>query len=157
MIEIILCFLVNTPLTDIPTELKYEIIARTLEPSIISIESSYNPNAVSPKGAIGLWQIMPETWDWFYPRVCGIKNDPFDKKANRKFGRAYFRYLLRKFDGDVRLSLAAYNAGETRLYRLKSQAGNFDSIYQHLPVETQTYINRIRKKNKLLWKILSRI
>ncbi|HKP84695.1 MAG TPA: lytic transglycosylase domain-containing protein [Blastocatellia bacterium] len=74
--------------------------------SVMRAESSFNRMAVSPKGASGLMQLMPETAARF-----GVKNI-FDPRENVLAGAKYLRWLLNRFDGDVRLALAGYNAGE---------------------------------------------
>jgi soluble lytic murein transglycosylase-like protein len=72
--------------------------------AIVATESSFDPAVVSPRGAIGLMQIMPE--------LAGESAlDPFEPKANLEIGARYFSRLLNRFDGDVSLALAAYNAG----------------------------------------------
>jgi soluble lytic murein transglycosylase-like protein len=90
--------------------LAYEAADRYhLDPSLIlavmNAESGYNRMAVSPKGASGLMQLMPETATRF-----GVKNI-FDPRENVLAGASYLRWLLDRF-GDVRLALAGYNAGE---------------------------------------------
>lgn len=80
--------------------------------SIIKTESGFNPRAVSPKGARGLMQLMPET-----AKRLGIKNS-FDPEENIHGGIRYFRSLLDTFNNDLVLSLAAYNAGENLVQRL---------------------------------------
>jgi hypothetical protein len=85
-------------------------IARTynLDPKLLQaiakVESNYNPRAVSPKGALGVMQLIPST-----ARLVGV-SDPFDPRENIQGGARYLRYLLDKF-GDLTLALAAYNAG----------------------------------------------
>lgn len=74
--------------------------------AIVTVESAFEPGIVSPKGAIGLMQLMPGTAQRF-----GVR-DPFDYRENLRGGAAYLTWLLRKFDGDLPLALAAYNAGE---------------------------------------------
>lgn len=96
--------------------------------AVIKQESRYDPKAVSPVGAQGLMQMMPATAKRF-----GLK-DPFDAKANVEAGTKYLKWLLKRFDGDVSLALAGYNAGE----------GSVDK-YKGIPpyTETQNYVKKI--------------
>jgi soluble lytic murein transglycosylase-like protein len=75
--------------------------------AVIQVESGWNPNAVSNKGAAGLMQLMPATAIRF-----GVRNR-FDIEENIRGGVAYLAWLIRVFRGDLRLVLAAYNAGES--------------------------------------------
>ena len=77
--------------------------------AIIMAESSYNPKAISKKGAKGLMQLMPTT-----ARSLGVK-DSFNPEHNINAGVRYFKKLLNQFDGDVELALAAYNAGSRKV------------------------------------------
>jgi len=97
--------------------------------AIIWAESSYNPNAVSPAGAAGLMQLMPET-----ARSYGVRN-VFDPAENIHAGVKIMRQLLAKFDGDPELALAAYNAGPYAVIR----AGN--RIPPH--PETEAYVPKV--------------
>ena len=80
-------------------------ISSALLKAIIKVESDYNPHAVSHKGAKGLMQIMPENF-----AVCNI-NNPFDPRQNIMGGTRFLKSLIERFDGDLPLAVAAYNAG----------------------------------------------
>jgi hypothetical protein len=97
--------------------------------AMIRTESNYNASAVSPKGAIGLMQLIPETG-----RRFGVQNF-FDPQQNIEGGVRYIKYLLEMFGGNVDLSLAAYNAGENLVARL----GKIPPY-----AETQNYVRKIR-------------
>jgi soluble lytic murein transglycosylase-like protein len=97
--------------------------------AIIWAESSFNPNAVSPAGAGGLMQLMPET-----ARSYGVR-DVFDPEQNIRAGVKIMGQLLAQFDGDVELALAAYNAGPNAVIR----AGN--RIPAH--PETEAYVPKV--------------
>lgn len=77
--------------------------------AIIKVESRYDHKAVSPRGARGLMQLMPNT-----AKAMGIR-DLFDPEKNIQAGTKYIKHLLAKFDGEVKLALAAYNAGSTKV------------------------------------------
>jgi len=103
-----------------------------LEPSlikaVITAESNWKPAAVSSKGAIGLMQLMPSTASDM------LVNNPYDPEDNIKGGSKYLRYLLDIFNGDLRLALAAYNAGPETVRRF----GGVPPIS-----ETQQYVKRV--------------
>ena len=96
--------------------------------AIIKTESNFNQFAVSSQGAQGLMQLMPET-----ARDLQVE-DPFDAGQNIAAGTRYFRTLLDTFSGNIRLSLAAYNAGPGRVARLGS--------IPHIP-ETIKYVQTV--------------
>lgn len=97
--------------------------------AVISVESHYNPNIVSKKGAVGLMQLMPATAKRF-----GVA-DAFDPAQNLDGGAKYLRTLLTLFNSDVSLALAAYNAGENAVIR----NGNRIPPYR----ETRNYVPRV--------------
>jgi len=107
-------------------------IDHTLIKAVIKAESNFNPRAVSPKGARGLMQIMPDNF-----RELGVYN-PFDPRQNIMGGTRYLRILFNKFD-NLTLALAAYNAGPTAV-----------STYNNIPPykETQKYVKRVLRYYK---------
>lgn len=80
--------------------------------ALVEAESSFLPDAVSPVGAIGLTQVMPATARWL-----GERGDLTDPDSNLDVGARYLSRLLERFDGDLELALAAYNAGPTNVLR----------------------------------------
>jgi soluble lytic murein transglycosylase-like protein len=99
--------------------------------SVIKVESNYNPYAVSPKGALGMMQLIPAT-----ARRFGV-GDVFDPVKNIEGGAKYLRYLLDLYNGNYPLALAAYNAGE-------------GAVAKHGGVppyrETQDYLRLVKKQ-----------
>jgi len=104
--------------------------------SIMHRESSFKRNALSPKGARGLMQLMPPTAARF-----GVKNI-FDPQQNIEGGTRYVRFLLDMFDGDVRLALAGYNAGEGAVLKYGRRVPPYN--------ETQEYVRRISERYALM-------
>ena len=102
-------------------------VSPTLLSALVWQESRWNSQAVSPKGAMGLAQLMPAT-----ARDLGV--NPADPVQNLQGGARYLRYLLDTFNGDVEKALAAYNAGPARVQR----AGGVPAI-----AETRAYVASI--------------
>jgi len=99
--------------------------------AVVEAESNFNPKALSPKNAQGLMQLIPETAQRF-----GVK-DIWDPEQNLRGGMAYLRWLLDHFNGDVKLALAGYNAGEQAVHRHRG-VPPYD--------ETQAYVRRIARR-----------
>jgi len=97
--------------------------------AVMSVESGFNPHAVSNKGARGLMQLMPET-----ALRYGVK-DPFDSRASILAGARYLRGLLNEFHGNLSLTIAAYNAGAQTVVRYHNSVPPY--------VETQAYVPRV--------------
>jgi hypothetical protein len=96
--------------------------------AIIMAESSYNPKAISKRGAKGLMQLMPQTAE-----ILGVK-DSFNPEQNINAGVRHFKGLMNRFKGDVKLALAAYNVGSIKVRK-----------YQGVPPfkATQSYIKKV--------------
>jgi soluble lytic murein transglycosylase-like protein len=119
---------------------RYEVDLALIK-AIIMVESSYNPNAISRRGARGLMQLMPKTAE-----ALGV-GDSFNPEHNIKAGVRHFKNLLDQFDGDIKLALAAYNAGSRKVRK-----------YNGIPPfkATHRYIKRVFEyreyyKNQTAW------
>ena len=104
--------------------------------AVIVVESGFNPRAVSKKGALGLMQLMPATAARF-----GATN-AMDPRQNVAAGARYLKFLMDRFGHNVRLALAAYNAGEEAVDRNGGQIPPF--------TETMAYVPRVLKFYKML-------
>lgn len=101
--------------------------------AVINTESAYNAHALSPKGAVGLMQLMPDT-----ARRYGVK-DPRKAESNILAGTAYLRDLLDMFHQDVNLAVAAYNAGENAVIRHGNQVPPYKETRAYVPKVVKLY------------------
>jgi soluble lytic murein transglycosylase-like protein len=104
--------------------------------AVIVVESGFNSRAVSKRGAVGLMQLMPSTATRF-----GVSN-PYDPRENVHAGARYLKFLIDRFGHDVKLALAAYNAGEEAVDRNGGQIPPF--------TETMAYVPRVLKIYQML-------
>jgi soluble lytic murein transglycosylase len=108
----------------------------SLVKAVVKAESNFNPNAISPKGAQGLMQLMPDT-----SKLMKV-NNPFDPDENIRGGTKYLKYLEETFKGDLELILAAYNAGPSRVMEHKMNVPPIE--------ETRTFIKRVKQFYNML-------
>ena len=115
-------------------------VSASVEPNllraVIVVESGFNSRAVSKRGAVGLMQLMPATASRY-----GVSN-PFDPKQNVRAGARYLKFLIDRFGQDIRLALAAYNAGEEAVDRNGGQIPPF--------TETMAYVPRVMRIYRIL-------
>ena len=135
--------------------------------SVIYHESRFRKQAVSPRGACGLMQLMPATADEV-ARKLGWKNyseqQLFNPRVNIELGCYYLNSLLKEFHGDVKLALVAYNAGKGNVYRWhrnnkktsKKSRVMFSRIARSLFPETKRYVVKVYGTYQLL-KVLNKI
>lgn len=123
-----------------PVQPHVETAARThrLDPALLNgliwVESRFQPDARSPAGARGLMQLMPATAKGLAQRL-GERPRPSDPGFNVRAGSLYLAQMLRRYDGDVRLALAAYNAGPGNVDRWHARGG--------LPEVSVAYVDRV--------------
>jgi soluble lytic murein transglycosylase len=122
--------------------------------AVIRTESKFNPVARSPKGAVGLMQLMPETAQWIAGQLeyndydAKVLRDP---ETNIRFGTWYLASLKREFGGNKALYLAAYNGGRGNVAQWKKQYGWSDSFQEieKIPFrETREYVTKVLRNEK---------
>ena len=119
-----------------------ELEAADLPPELALIpfvESNYDPFSISPSGAVGLWQFMPKTGRMFNLEKSWWNEDRHDPYRSTHAAIGYFKYLFERFDNDLYLALAAYNAGPTYLDRQinKNKRRNLDYDFWSLDLNKQ--------------------
>jgi soluble lytic murein transglycosylase-like protein len=120
--------------------IEHAAVSSALEPNllraVIVVESGFNSRAVSKRGAVGLMQLMPATAMRF-----GVSN-PYDARQNVHAGARYLKFLIDRFGQNIRLALAAYNAGEEAVDRNGGQIPPF--------TETMAYVPRVLRIYQML-------
>ena len=116
-------------------------VSPALVRAVIEVESAWQPGVVSPKGAMGLMQLMPATAEHF-----GITH-PFNIDENIRGGVAYLARLVRMFHGDLRLVIAAYAAGE-RPVAAKGLDYASPEVYAYVERIAQKYRDQLRRKGE---------
>lgn len=122
--------------------------------AVILVESKFNQSAASHRGASGLMQIMPDTGKWIAEEM-GIKNFTPDQlndvQTNIRMGTWYLAYLLKEYDGNTVLALAAYNAGRGHVDEWMEKYGwdkKFEKIEEIPFTETREYVKMVLLKRE---------
>ena len=170
LIALLLGFLLDLVLRGVETALIYpqkysETVSRysaqysvpeELIYATIKTESNFKSDAVSSAGAIGLMQLLPETYEWLASRL-GEESDPallYDPDTNIRFGAYYLQYLYSKF-GSWEKAIIAYNWGEGNFANFLEENGYTEGDYSSIPVgETRRYVEKVintREKYKNLY------
>ena len=110
--------------------------------AVIATESGFDAGAVSPKGAVGLMQVMPATAQRYgvsADKKLTVEKKLHDPGVNIKTGTRYLRYLMDMFAGNLELALAAYNAGEGAVLRAGKRVPNFPETQNYVKTVLQLY------------------
>jgi soluble lytic murein transglycosylase-like protein len=121
------------------TAQRYQLDQELLH-AVISVESAYQERAQSPKGALGLMQLMPATAARY-----GV-TDPFDHAQNVEAGAKYLRDLLKLFNNDVSLALAGYNAGEQAVIKYGNRIPPYRETIRYVPKVMAIYKGLLAKR-----------
>ena len=117
----------------IEAEAKSAGVESNLLRAVIVVESGFNPRAVSKRGAVGLMQLMPATATRF-----GVRNR-YDPRQNVRGGARYLGFLINRFRPNVRIALAAFNAGEDAVDRNSGQIPPFNETLEYVPKVLEIY------------------
>ena len=112
--------------------------------AVMRVESAFDPEAVSPTGAKGLFQFTARTWAEVAGRLGEAGTDPFDPRAAIRFGAYYLAWLKDRFGGDLRLAVLAYNGGPGYVARGMRTYGNFEDFLRFQPRdEPREYLAKV--------------
>ncbi|GIP15465.1 lytic transglycosylase [Paenibacillus montaniterrae] len=128
---------------------KYEVDPHLIA-AVIRVESNFTTGRESPKGAIGLMQLMPTTAEWIVERteMRAISSEElkFNPELNIELGTWYLKHLMEQFEGDMIISIAAYNAGPGNVNKWLSEKtwdGQYDTADQIPFGETRNYVHKV--------------
>ncbi len=151
VISVVGCQQTPTTIKGIPNEISKNTIKELeknnlpIELSILPyIESNYDPFSISPSGAVGMWQFMPRTGRLYELNKSWWNEDRHDPFKSTEAAIGYLKYLYQRFDGDIYLSIAAYNAGpslvDKRINQNKRKGEDIDFWSLNLPTQTKNYV-----------------
>ncbi|MEW6243288.1 MAG: lytic transglycosylase domain-containing protein [Bacillota bacterium] len=120
--------------------------------AVINVESRFRHDVVSPKGAMGLMQVMPETARWV---ASEVPVSPFyaelllEPEVNITIGTWYLRFLVEEFDGNIDHALAAYNGGRTRVKRWLAECKDSTGV-DWIPLkETREFVQKVKRNYRM--------
>ncbi|HEV2148620.1 MAG TPA: transglycosylase SLT domain-containing protein [Longimicrobiaceae bacterium] len=119
---------------DLAASIEEIALAEQIDPELafglVRVESEFNQRAVSPVGAVGFTQLMPETARFLAPGIS--RGEMFDRDTNLRLGFRFLRMMIEKYGGDVQLALLAYNRGPHRVDGLLKAGQNPDNGYARM-------------------------
>jgi soluble lytic murein transglycosylase len=128
---------------------KYEVDPHLIA-AVIRVESNFRPSSESPKGAVGLMQLMPTTAEWIMERkamqAVSKEELKLNPEINIELGTWYLAHLLERFEGDIIISIAAYNAGPGNVSKWLSEQtwdGQYETKDQIPFGETRNYVQKV--------------